>query len=236
MMESEAAGVPAEEPLLITDDLLDTSVSEKRFDFERGISHWPAVSLLLIAVNIGVFVWEVMSGAFVSAQALIAAGALHRPEVVRGEYWRLFSTMFLHADANHLFGNCAALYILGMASERAFGHARSLAIYLLSGLAGSLLSVLIEPGPTVGASGAIFGLMGGTAAFLHRHRKEFFLRDGRIAIVLLVWAVWSLATGWFNPQIANMAHLGGFVAGSALALVVPSPLLQAVRRGQAANR
>lgn len=226
-MDSESASVPAEEPLLITDDLLDTTVSEKRNDFERGISYWPALSLLLIAINIGVFVWELTSGALANVQALIAAGALHRPEVMRGEYWRLLSAIFLHADPTHLFGNCAALYILGIASEHAFGGLRSLAIYLASGLAGSLLSVLIEPGPSVGASGAIFGLMGCTAAFLHRHRDQFYLRDGRITVVLLAWALWTLATGWFNPHIANMAHLGGFVAGSALACVVPSPLLKA---------
>lgn len=84
---------------------------------------------------------------------------------------------------------------------------------------GSLLSVLLESGPTVGTSGAIFGFMGCTAAFLHRYRHRYYLRDARIVVVLLAWAVFSLATGWFNPRIANMAHLGGLVAGSALAIV-----------------
>src|SRR5487761_1073746 len=141
------------------------------------MAHWPPIALALITANVGVFVWEAATGALANTEAIIAAGALHRPEVARGEYWRLLSSMFLHGDTSHLIGNCVVLYILGMACEHAVGVPRSLEIYLLCGLAGSLLSVLTEPGPTVGASGAIFGLMGCTAAFLYRHRRQFYLRD-----------------------------------------------------------
>lgn len=216
-----------EQPLLITADLLATPAVERRIDFEKGISHWPPVTLVLIAINAALFVWEIATGALENAQTIIAAGALHKPEVMRGEYWRLLSCMFLHGDAVHLVGNCTALYALGIACEHAFGSLHCLAIYFLAGLGASLLSMFTEPGPTIGASGAIFGLMGCVATFLHINRHKFYVRDARISFVLAIWAAYTLLTGWFDPHIANMAHLGGFLAGALLALVVKPTLLPA---------
>lgn len=209
----------AEEPILITSELLDRPQADVRIDFERGIRHAPPITLTLLAVNALAFIWEVAIGALANQKALLAAGALHRPEVMRGEYWRLASSMFLHADPQHLIGNCVALYILGMAGEHAFGRSRFLAVYLLSGLAGSLARVLTDPRPTVGASGAIFGMLGAVVAFLYRYRNRFYVRDARIGAVLAVWAVYQLGSGWLNPHIANMAHLGGFGGGMLLGLI-----------------
>lgn len=217
-----------EEPIVITDDLLDTTPTEERRDFERGMSAMPPVTLTLIALNIGIFCWEVASGALDNVQALVAAGALDRAHVMRGEYWRLVSSMFLHGGAEHLIGNCLALYVLGMACEHALGWWRALAVYLLCGVAGSLASVLVEPGPTVGASGAVFGFMGCVTGFLRRHRDRFFVRDARIGLVLGCWAIWQFASGWFNPRIAVMAHIGGFGAGSVLGFVARGPLIAEV--------
>lgn len=101
---------------------------------------------------------------------LIAAGALAREEVLGGEYWRLVSAMFLHGGFGHLLGNCLVLYIVGMACEHALGLARTAVVYFASGAAGSLLSLAFREGPSVGASGAIFGVAAAVIVVLYRHQ------------------------------------------------------------------
>jgi membrane associated rhomboid family serine protease len=138
-----------------------------------------------------------------------------------GEIWRLVTAMFLHGGIDHLLGNCAVLYVLAMACEHAFGVFKTGLVYLVSGVAGSALSVVMSPGPSVGASGAIFGLSGAIVVFLHKHHKLFFLRDKRIASVLLIWAIYTIVTGFLSPQIDNFAHIGGFLAGASAGALVP---------------
>jgi membrane associated rhomboid family serine protease len=103
-----------------------------------------------------------------------------------------------------------------------------LAIYGAAGIVGGIASAAVVPLPTVGASGAIFGLMGCVVAMLTRRRRELHVRDGRIGVVVAVWAVWQLATGFLDPRVANMAHLGGLLAGAALGWSLgPRRLLEA---------
>jgi hypothetical protein len=113
------------------------------------------------------------------------------------------------------------LLILGIACEHAFGANRMLGIYLTAGVAGGIVSAAIEPAPTIGASGAIFGLMGCLVAMLRRHARQVQVRDGRIATAVGLWALWQMALGFTEPLIANFAHIGGFIAGCLLGAVVP---------------
>ncbi|HVC99181.1 MAG TPA: rhomboid family intramembrane serine protease [Pirellulales bacterium] len=219
------ARLPNDEPILITQDELADDSAETRVDFERGMSHAPSVTMALISANVAVFAWEWFGGALANQQALIAAGALNRAEVEHGQFWRLATSIFLHADPSHLVGNCVVLYIVGMACEHAYGKSRTLAAYLFSGLAGSCLSVLLEAGPCVGASGAIFGLLGCVVVFLRRYRHEFYVRDAQIGVVLAVWALYQLASGFFDPRTANMAHLGGLIVGSSAPMILRPRLL-----------
>ncbi len=216
----EASGRSAERPIPITDDMLASPVRRPsgRVDFERGMSYAPPLTLLLIAANVAVFVWEVGHGALVSRDAIIAAGALSRALVLRGQWWRLVTPMFLHGSPGHLIGNMIALYVLGMACEHAFGSRKTLALYLWSGVTASLVSIALSPGPSVGASGAIFGLMGAVIAVLSRHQHRFYVRDKRIGVVLAAWAVYTIATGLLSPYVDNGAHMGGFLGGALLGL------------------
>lgn len=210
---------PDQEPILITEDMLERPARPSgRVDFERGMSYGPPVTLLLIAANIGAFVWEVNRGALASREAIIAAGALSRTLVLNGEIWRLVTPMFLHGSPEHLIGNMIALYILGMACEHALGSARMLGVYLVSGTAASLLSMALNPGPSVGASGAIFGLVGAVIAVLNTHKQRLYLRDRRIGAVLVAWAIYTIATGLMSPLVDNAAHAGGFLGGALLGL------------------
>ena len=196
-----------------------------RIDFERGMTYAPPVTLGLIAFLTTAFAWQVARGSLESTEAIVAAGALVRERMVGGEWWRMVTATALHGSAGHLFGNAVSLYVLGMACEHAFGASRYAGIYVASAIGGSAMSALLAPGPSVGASGAIFGLMGAVIAHLIQHQDRFYVRDKRIGIVLLVWAVFILAQGVASPFIDNGAHLGGFLTGIAAGLVTPSRLL-----------
>ncbi len=122
--------------------------------------------------------------------------------------------MFLHGSLEHLAGNGVGLFIVGMATEHAYGKLQMAGIYLISGLAGSIFSVAINPGPSVGASGAIFGLLGAIIVFFLKYRDHFHLRDKRVGNVLLLWAAYSIVTAYFIPFVDNAAHVGGLIAGA----------------------
>lgn len=206
-------GQPPEMPLRITPEML----LGRRVDFERRMRRMPPVTLGLLVVLIAIFLGEVATGALESADALLSMGALSREDVARGEYWRLLTATFLHGGVDHLVGNAIALVILGMVCEHAFGRRQFLILYILGGVAGSLLSVLASPGPSVGASGAIFGLQGATIVLFRRHRQRLLVRNRRIGAVMLVWAVYTIATGLITPYVDNGAHVGGAVGGALIA-------------------
>ena len=90
-------------------------------------------------------------------------------------------------------------------------------LYVVSGVGGSILSLLISEGPSVGASGAIFGLQGAAIVLFREHRDRILMRDRRIGAVLLGWAVYSIVTGLTSPFIDNGAHIGGAVTGALVA-------------------
>lgn len=186
-------------------------------DFERGMVYWPPATLALIVTLVTIFVWQAASGALRTEAGIVDAGALVRSRVIEGEYWRLLSATLLHGSFEHLFGNCIALYILGMAGEHALGATRVLVIYVASGLAGSLASVLTGTGPSVGASGAICGLMGAVLLILYRYRHAYHVRNKEIALVLAGWAAYTIVMGAIDPVIDNWAHLGGLIGGAVAA-------------------
>jgi len=223
-----------EPPLRITPDML----LSRKVDFERRMGRVPPVTLAVLVLLAAIFVVEVRVGALASKEAIIAMGALARERVVAGEYWRLLTAPWLHGGTEHLVGNGIALYILGMVCEAAFGRAQLVVLYVLSGLGGSLVSMLVSAGPSVGASGAIFGLQGAAIVLLRRERDRLLVRDRRVGFVLLIWAIYTIAGGLTDPFIDNGAHIGGALGGALIASrlhpVVLSPMpaerVAAVRR------
>src|SRR5262249_31902336 len=133
-----------ERPLKITPDML----LGRRIDFERRMPRRPPVTLAIIVVLGVVFFVETAWRATDSGPALVAFGALSRPEVFAGQYWRLESATWLHGGRDHLISNAIALFILGMICEHAFGRAQFFVLYVLSGLGGSFLSLLISARPS----------------------------------------------------------------------------------------
>lgn len=202
-----------EQPLIIRPDML----LSRRLDFERRMNRAPRATLAIIAVLAAVFAVEVAMDALDTPQALMAMGALSRPAVLAGQYWRMITATLLHGSLAHLAGNAVALYILGMVCEHAFGRAQFMLLYAASGVAGSLLSTIASPGPSVGASGAIFGLQAAAIVLFRSHRDRLLVRDRRIGFVLLVWAAYSIVSGILTPYIDNGAHIAGAIGGALVA-------------------
>ncbi|PYN43352.1 MAG: hypothetical protein DMD95_14115 [Candidatus Rokuibacteriota bacterium] len=178
-----------EQPLRITPDML----LSRRIDFERRMRRLPPVTVVILVVLVVIFLAEVRVGALASREAIVAMGALERERVAAGEYWRLLTAPWLHGGVDHLVGNGIALFILGMLCEAAFGHAQFVLLYVLSGLAGSLVSLAVSVGPSVGASGAIFGLQGAAIMLFRLHRDRLLVRDWLWLVAALLAAA---LVGW----------------------------------------
>ena len=129
------------------------------------------------------------------------------------------SAMFLHGSVDHLIGNLIVLYILGMAAEHAYGSMQFLVMYVFAGIIGSAFG-MIHGQPSVGASGAIFGVAGGVIAFFVLHHSAFRLRDARVGTVLAIWAGYQFLLGVRNPMIDNWAHLGGLIGGFVIGIAM----------------
>ncbi len=148
-------------------------------------------------------------------QTLVDMGALYGPYTVQeGEWWRLFTAMFLHGGMTHILMNMFSLYLVGRAAEMYFDTKSYLSIYLFSGLLGGLASLYMHPASVgVGASGAIFGVFGALAGFFLAHRDKIathskaFMKDFAIIIGI------NLVIGLSIPSVDVSAHIGGLVVG-----------------------
>lgn len=174
----------------------------------------PVTALLLASILVG-YAFQWLSGG-----SLTDLGANFGPYVRAGQYWRLVTSMFLHGSILHLIVNAWALFQLGELFEMLLGSGRLLLVYFVSGIAGSIASVLFTDAPSVGASGAIFGLMGALIAFLLRRRESLTPMAKSLLGQLVIWAGINVAIGASTPGIDNAAHLGGCAAGLVLGLVL----------------
>jgi membrane associated rhomboid family serine protease len=180
-----------------------------------------SVTQILIIANIAMFAVEVivggaqMLGMNPSSEVLYKLGALYPPAVAHGEYWRLFSSMFLHAGILHIALNMYALYLFGPVVEDALGRAKFTLIYFVSGFVAAATSYAF--GPTielgVGASGAIVGVFGAFVAYNWRRRHSPLAQANlRLAATLI------LLNAILNVSMSSLdwhAHLGGLIAGFA---------------------
>lgn len=168
---------------------------------------------ILIGINITLYAVTVLLGG-PTLENLILLGAKFNLRIADGEYYRLLTSMFLHANIYHLLFNNLALYVLGQDIERIYGKVRFMIIYVTAGLFGSLGSYLFNPSIAIGASGAIFGLLGANLYLYHLNKDAYRRIYGNQMIVLLGI---NVAFGFMMPQIDNYAHLAGLFGGYACA-------------------
>jgi len=188
----------------------------------------PATKYLIGAILIGLVV-QYAKGAMTSPYELAKLGAIVDEWILRdGEWWRLVSAMFLHGNgtiagtALHATMNLWGLFQLGTLYELMFGTRRFVIIYFVSGIVASLTSLFLTDGWSVGASGAIFGIMG---AFIFSVLRSPLWRSNKgarsIANQVVFWSIANILIGSQIPQIDIAAHVGGFIAGLILGAVLP---------------
>ncbi len=148
---------------------------------------------------------------------LINYGAKDNDLIVQGQYWRFVTPIFLHANLLHVGLNMLNLAVLGVFLERLVGHLRYLLIYFVTGIASIIASFYFMPQEiSVGASGAIFGLVGAYSIFVLMHRRAF-PKHGIPALLWLLFVIGvNLGIGLFVPNVDNYAHIGGLLSGCLL--------------------
>ncbi|WP_329615172.1 rhomboid family intramembrane serine protease [Streptomyces brevispora] len=175
------------------------------------------ITKILLGINVAVFVAVLAKGALVDDLVLLGRARFSEygplDGIAEGQWYRLVTSMFLHQEVWHIAFNMLGLWWLGGPLEAALGRARYITLYMLSGLAGSALTYwLAEPNqPSLGASGAIFGLLGATAVLMRRLNYDMRPVFALLAINLVIT---------FNPWggIAWQAHVGGLIAGTLIAI------------------
>ena len=179
-----------------------------------------SVNLCLAALQAAVFLLCLLTG-----DRLYVAGRCGTNLVLeQGEYWRLLTSVFLHSGFTHLGSNLLVQVLMGNAVERNLGHIKYLILYLASGIGGNVVSVLYDHAMgvniySVGASGAVFGVMGVLMLLIVKGRRK--VQRGSSMLVRAGFAVfYAVYSGFKNPYTDNAAHLGGLAVGVLLGLIL----------------
>ncbi|MBQ3511916.1 MAG: rhomboid family intramembrane serine protease [Bacilli bacterium] len=178
-------------------------------------SKFPMVTYMLIAINIICFL---VPAFFSESNNVILDFCVHGPSIRYGQYYRLLTGTFLHTGIMHLAFNCYALYVLGSQLESFLGKAKYIVIYLVSAIFGSLFSMTFN-GDTasIGASGAVFGLMGALLYFGYHYRVYL---GNVIKSQILPLVVINLLIGFLTTGVDNAAHIGGLVGGAMITMAL----------------
>lgn len=206
----------------VTDNINKTNekrsrVAEKIFSYKKPIITY---AIMIICVILFIMMYTFGNGSE-DTYTLINFGANYDVLTKSGEYYRLFTCMFLHIGIMHLICNMYSLYVIGKEVEGLFGKWKYLLIYLLSGICGSMLSLAFSYNiVSAGASGAIFGLLGALLYFGYYYRTYLgaVMRSSIIPVILF-----NLVIGFLSSGIDNAAHIGGLVGGILIAMAVGIP-------------
>lgn len=177
-------------------------------------NNFPMITYWLIAVNVILYVIPVLFGLY---DDLIANYSVWGPAIREGQTYRLLTGVFLHGGIVHLLFNCYALYVIGPQVENFLGRFKFLAIYLVAGISGALFSMIFGNYASVGASGAIFGLMGALVYFGYHYRVYLgnVVKSQIIPLILL-----NLLLGFMMSGIDNFAHIGGLIGGTLMSIAL----------------
>ena len=181
------------------------------------IKKYPIVSILLVALNVVLFLICTFDKGLLYNKGSISVLDL----INNREYYRLISSMFLHADNNHLVNNMLLLSVLGDMLEKELGHIRFLIYYLITGLGGDIFSIVKELVTkdyysSIGASGAVFGLIGILLIFVISMQEKFPDITWQRVILVIIYALYS---GYQSVRVNNAAHVGGLIVGLIIASI-----------------
>jgi rhomboid protease GluP len=181
----------------------------------------PLINQGIFLINLLVFTFCTLSG-----EMLYNYGRLSLQETLNGQWYRIFTSMFLHGDISHLAGNMMVLFFLGNIVEKELGHIRYFILYFISGIAGAMASLWMqsirimygeEVVGSIGASGAIFGMLGGLLWILIRNRGHLAEMSLLRVLFLVCYALYG---GLMSSNVDNAAHFGGLAAGFFMAVLL----------------
>ncbi len=201
--------------------LLRQEGQESRVTIAKALSDFflrnkSPVTLALILVNVLIFVLMSFQGSTLDPYFMSEHGALSTDRVISNHEWyRLATAAFLHFGPEHLIANMVALWVFGERAEKALGKGRFFVLYVLSGIIGNGVSLLVSvlsgsPVISAGASGAVFGVIGALFAIVIKNRGKYGDLTGGRAVFMVIYSVFS---GLATDGIDNGAHIGGLVAG-----------------------
>ena len=180
------------------------------------------VNGLLIALNVLFFLYLEITDSSEDAYFMYTKGAMFAPAVLEdGEYYRLLTAMFMHFGIRHIMNNMLVLFVIGDNLERALGHVKYLIFYLLCGIGSNWVSMMDHTADTMtvsaGASGAIFGVVGGLRYEVSANRGQLEDLNTRQLVIMILF---SLYLGYTSTGVDNIAHLSGLVIGFVLAIIL----------------
>ena len=190
-------------------------IAEKIFSYKQ-----PIVTYIIMAICIILFILMELSGGSTNSQTLLKYGANLDVLVKNGEYYRLFTCIFLHIGIMHLLCNMYSLYIIGREVENLFGKIKYIIIFILSGIFGSIMSLAFTHNTISAGASGIFGLLGALLYFGMHYRTYLGEAIKRSIIPIIVV---NLIIGFFAEGIDLAAHIGGLVGGILLAMMVGVP-------------
>ncbi len=178
------------------------------------------VTVLIVAINVAMFVLLSVTGGADDSVNLYRWGAKFGPAIQAGDWYRLIAPVFLHAGFFHIAANTFALVLFGPRLEQEFGALAFVATYIVAGVCGVAASYFVSPTLSVGASGAVFGMVGAYGVYLVRNRREFGGQVNRVILNLIFILGINIVFGLVWPGIDQGAHVGGLIAGAAMAFLV----------------
>ena len=203
--------------LKITEDINSTTSKKNKVADKIFSKKYPLVTYALMGINVIVFLFMLFS----NFEGIKNDFGIFTPLIKSGQYYRIFTYMFIHGDLIHLGVNMYSLYVIGPQIESFFGKWKYSLIYLISGICGGLLSmVFTSNGVSVGASGALFGLLGSMLYFGYHYRTYLgtVIKSQIIPIIVL-----NLAMGFMITGIDNFGHIGGLIGGVISSMIVGVP-------------
>jgi rhomboid protease GluP len=181
----------------------------------------PVATMIILAVTVIIYLGQVLTqSSFNGNDLLFILGGKINSLIEQGQVWRLITPVFLHASISHILLNMYALFVLGKILESAYGHSRFLLLYFIAAFAGNVMSFIMTANASLGASTAIFGLIGAEAIFVIRNKRFYGTRyQSTIANIGMIIAL-NLAIGFLpGTSIDYWGHLGGLVGGSLFAFL-----------------
>lgn len=176
-------------------------------------SEKPVVVYVVLALSVLVYTFQILSEMILGSDLPLYLGAKWNEAIQAGQFWRLFTPMLLHGSLLHIGFNMYALLVIGRGLENYYGHFRFLLLYLLAGYAGNVMSFLMSPSLSVGASTALFGLIAAQGIFILKNR---FLFGRQRSLSMLFNTLFIVLVNLFiglSPGIDNWGHLGGLIGG-----------------------